>query len=287
MSNFYFSWLGNKRLELKFLDCLIDWGLYTTVVEPFCGSCAFSLDLHYRGIDKVTVLNDIDANLMGMMMDIQEHKTSLHLYEYCRDKLNAEDWVILRDETNGITKDKNNINKLQSPEKYFYNHRVRGDYSRTQSIPEKWPSLARNNRIISTDALLSKDTTNITITDWRICMDKYKDDPEALIFLDPPYFNSFNQEYFGYGMDSSTEADGKIVDHTYLYIEMLKYLQTARARIICVINSCSITDYIFKNYIIKIYPKIYAQNVKKNGVFIRKSTNHVVLAGGCYRGDVV
>jgi len=41
-NHFYTSYFGNKRSEAKYLYDLLDLTNITTIIEPFCGSCAIS-----------------------------------------------------------------------------------------------------------------------------------------------------------------------------------------------------------------------------------------------------
>lgn len=264
MSRFYFQWLGNKRRELEHVDEVVDWGQFDTVVEPFAGSAALTLELHARGLGKRHVINDTDPNLVGLLRYIAGN-TSEPLYDYCRERLTPEEFK------------RHHANKTPDVFEYFYRQSVRGDYARTCKAPSKWPTLTRGPRQISADACFAEAT--ITNEDWRSTVDRYKDDPRAIIFLDPPYFNSFNQEY--YGLDRvKTHPDGRIIDGTALFLEMLDYLRTAAATIVVITNSCAIIDYIFAGFIRKRYVKAYSRCVKVNGAYVRKSTDHILLVGG-------
>lgn len=264
MSRFYFQWLGNKRRELEHVDDVVDWGQFDTVVEPFAGSAALTLELHARGLGKRHVVNDTDPNLVAMLRYIAAN-TSQPLYDYCRERLTPEEFK------------RHHADKTPDVYAYFYKHRVRGEFARTCKPPVKWPLLTRGPRQIGADACFAGAT--ITHTDWRECVDAYKNDPRALIFLDPPYFNSFNQEY--YGMDRvKTHPDGRILDGTALFLEMLEYLRTAAATIVVITNSCAIIDHIFEPFIRKRYGKAYSRCVKVGGVYVRKSTDHILLVGG-------
>ena len=100
-----------------------------------------------------------------------------------------------------------------------------------------------------------------------------------MIFIDPPYFNSFNQEYYGIN-GVKVHPDGRIMDGTELFIELLEYLRTAAATIVVISNSCAVVDYIFESFIKSRYPKTYAHHFKIDGKMVRKSTNHTLLVGG-------
>ena len=210
------------------------------------------------------VVNDTDPHLIGMLQFIRTN-TSSPLYEYCRERLTPEEFKAIH------------ANKAPNVYEYFYKRRVLGEFARTSSPPRKWPALTRGPRQAAADACFAAAT--ITHSDWRQCVDRYKDDPRALIFLDPPYFNSFNQEY--YGMDRvKTHADGRIMDGTALFLEMLEYLKTAAACVVIITNSCAIIDHIFAPFLKKRYAKTYSRSVKIAGAYVRKSTNHILLIGG-------
>lgn len=264
MSRFYFQWQGNKRLELPRLDVAVDWSKFETVVEPFAGSAALTLELHSRGLGKRHVVNDCDPHLVELLQYIAANGSE-PLYEYCRSRLTPEEFYA------------HHKAKPADPFAYFYTRRVLGDAFRTAHPPKKWPTLVKTKRQASTDAAFAAAT--ITRGDWRDCVDAYKDDPKSLIFLDPPYFNSFNQEY--YGLDRvKVHPDGRIADGTTLFLEMLEYLETAAATIVVITNSCAIIDHLFAKFIHSRYHKAYAKSVKIGDVYVRKSTNHLLLIGG-------
>ena len=155
---------------------------------------------------------------------------------------------------------------------------MRGEFGRANRLPAKWPSLVRGLKNEQADICFAD--AEITLGDWRACVDQYKDDPRALIFLDPPYFNSFNQEYFGYGGLKYNEA-GEIADITQLFVEMFRYLESSAATIVVITNSCAIFDYLFATFLECRYPKRYGSTVKnREGAYVQKSTHHLVLLGG-------
>ena len=54
-------------------------------------------------------------------------------------------------------------------------------------------------------------------------MEKYKDNQNAFIYLDPPYLDSYNGNYCQY--EKSMEEDGEVIDNTKVYIDILNYLK--------------------------------------------------------------
>lgn len=176
MSRFYFSWEGNKRLELPHVDEVVDWTAFDTVVEPFAGSAALSLELFARGLGKKLVINDTDPKLVGLYRFIKD-SGSEPLYTYAAANLNAEAFH------------RHHKNKQPpTPFEYFYTRSVRGGFQRTNTTPTRWRALTRGPKILLTDACIQSPDTTITLEDWRKCVDAHKDNPRALIFLDPPLF---------------------------------------------------------------------------------------------------
>ena len=62
-SHFYMSYFGNKRMEVETIFNNQDFTNITTVIEPYCGSCAMSyyISTQYSNIDYV--LNDNNGYL--------------------------------------------------------------------------------------------------------------------------------------------------------------------------------------------------------------------------------
>lgn len=264
MSRFYFVWNGNKRTELFRIFDAVNMDNFDTIVEPFCGSGAFLLECYARyGDTKKYVFNDNDVRLINMLKFIKENKTSNPLYEYCSTRLNAEDWK------------NHQSSDLSIPYNFFYYCRVRGDFSRSKKLPNKWPSLKRSKKIEITDKCISSDCTTITCNDWIECMEKYKDDPKALIFIDPPYFNSFNQSYYGMDKESKTPI---YRDITTIFMDILNYMKSSQARLISITNSGALFEYVFKDFIRTKYKKTYNNNVVFiDGKIAKKSTYHILI----------
>jgi len=288
MSRFYFQYYGNKRTELKHIYEIYpienfapkenpDDFKFTTVIEPFAGSSAFSLDLynktHLTNPELKFIISDIDKPLMSVLQFIKE-QGSTPLYDYCRERLNKEEWK----RHNEMIKSKAQM----TPYGYFYTFRVRGDFGRLHKEPTRWPSLIRNSKITEvggTDNFYMSDNTEILMTDWRNTMNANKDSPEAFIFLDPPYFSSFNQEYYNYDV-STTSENGlhKSKDITGILTETLEYLKTSKATIVLIINSCAIIDYLFKPFIKRRYNKTYnSTHIRQEGN-VKNNTDHLIIS---------
>ena len=76
--HFYFSYVGNKRKEINEILPYIYLDDIKTIVEPFCGSCAFSFFLS-KNDNLAFHINDLDANLINFFNKIVENK-ELEIY---------------------------------------------------------------------------------------------------------------------------------------------------------------------------------------------------------------
>lgn len=119
------------------------------------------------------------------------------------------------------------------------------------------------NKIDDVSALLRKSI--LTNKDACEVIEKYKNDPHAFIFLDPPYLDSNNTNY---NMDAR-KADGEIVDNTYIYVCIVEALKTAKAKIMLIINDNKLNRYIFNDFIVGEYDRVYQVTKRK--------TKHLII----------
>ena len=93
---------------------------------------------------------------------------------------------------------------------------------------------------------------------------------DALIYFDPPYFQSFNGYYWD--MKEKVNEDGTVKDQTTLWID-IKDLMKRGTPSILVTNYVSIIHYLFAEYFIKVYGKRYQwENIKRK----TKKTQHAI-----------
>ena len=129
---------------------------------------------------------------------------------------------------------------------------------------------------ISDNWLVFLTLANKTIDDWKAIMEKYKDNKNAFVYLDPPYLESYNANYNKY--EKSIESDGTIIDNTKIYIDILNYLKNSKCKILFSINQNYITEHIYKDYINKSYNKMYAttiSNITKK--LFKKNTDILII----------
>ena len=65
---FIFSYLGNKRIDFKYINNVIDdIDNYETIIEPFCGTSAISFNIWLKHPKKKFILNDNNEDLIILL----------------------------------------------------------------------------------------------------------------------------------------------------------------------------------------------------------------------------
>lgn len=236
---------GSKTKELKKLERFFPLDV-KTVIEPFAGS--FAVIRYFYSDDKYNkIINDSDTDLINLYLRIAEDPDAISAYY---------DEILKNPEHSNST-----VIKAQT--------QALGCFKLLDTFCVK--GMFKGRTIISKQAVIkplsaffNKPNIDLFNEDWRVIMDEYKDDPDAFIFLDPPYFNSFNMSYYDY----KAEQDKNIKDNSLMFIEMLTYLKTSKAKIMVIISETALTDYILKEFKKFSYPKTYGTTGKK--------TNHII-----------
>ena len=270
-----FSYLGHKqKKEIKLFDKYIkDINNYDLIVEPFCGHFGFST-YYCDNFKGNYVLNDNNKVIIDIFKDVQDgnindyiniintfkntdtYKGKTYINTFKKLENNKRETFQYKDLLKDL--DLNNKHDYVLYKKFCnYNrlfHKIKNDVNEETY---KW----------MTD-LLKKST--ITCGDFKDCIDKYKDNEKALIYLDPPYFQSNNADYTTYIGDKKHDENKNVIDHTGIYIEILDILKdpSVKATIMFSINKNAITNYIYKDFILEDYNKTYQPCKRKENVFI-------------------
>jgi len=200
MRQFFFTWLGHKWVEAKHLYEYCNIKNITTIVEPFAGACGFSLygilKLHIRNMKYV--FNDIDKKLFDFLMDVKRGKlreyVDYHNEHIAKCYTDISHWHNLRK------------NKNPTLVEWVFMKQAMGQGSMLRSFNKKtiFDECALRKKLINYDdyreleTIFMSDNVELTNLDYADVVKKYMHDPSALIYLDPPYFNSFNSLYNGY-----------------------------------------------------------------------------------------
>lgn len=248
---FIFGYAGNKREEIDEINKYVD-KEYKTIVEPFCGSSAFSIFYHYehKSPDTKYILND-NNNLL-----IEVYKL---LLPENKDKLKSTIETL-----NGylvdLNKEKyNKIKKNLTVDSYIFIHKV---YAiRPGLFPTTRKPVADFNYIYDTliYKFIQENHNNITIScdNATNIIEKYRNDETALLFIDPPYILEYNKFY----------KDDNVNIYEYLYNNQIS---SFKSKVILCLNSNWIIKLLFSNHIKNNYNKLYQLSKKK--------TEHLIIS---------
>lgn len=185
-NHFFFSYCGNKREEVDRIYQQLNLTNKNIFVEPFCGSCAMSFYLSTKHPKQFKyIIND-------------NNKFLIELFQLAKNK-NKFDKFINSLNKKCFNKDGDFIDKET------YINIIKEDTLQGYFIKYKWYTIrfglypVRKMSPIKEDCqfvnfLRSEDVTILNDDAINIC-NKYIDDKQAILFLDPPYINSCNGFY--------------------------------------------------------------------------------------------
>jgi site-specific DNA-adenine methylase len=197
-NHFIFSYSGNKRNEVEYIynttKDIYKYEDIKTIVEPFCGSCAYSYYISTLYPKKYKyILNDNDKFLYGIfLLIVNETSQTINdnmnvlineFNKYDNDKERKEFYI-------SLCNDKNNLYKFFFISKY-YNIR-RGLYPLLSRINQIKPFKIEEipfYKFVKTEDIEFLNCDSVDI------IKKYKDDTQSILFLDPPYVLSCNSAY--------------------------------------------------------------------------------------------
>lgn len=255
-NHFFTAYSGNKREEVKKIyNNIDDINKYHTIIEPFCGTSAFSYYVWTLNKDKNIkyILNDNNIKLIELYKLCKNEEKWTKLNEDLKDLYNSID---TKEKYDKIAKEqlsvKNKNSKYNIVEYLFINkcYTIRpGMYYQNKKI---------NINLLQYPIIEFLRTANIEI----ICDDAlnvyktYKDDDKALIFLDPPYLNSHNEFYY----------EKNINIYEYLHNNNIN---KENSKIILCLEKNWIIELLFKDNKFIEYDKLYQMNKKK--------TKHIII----------
>jgi DNA adenine methylase len=192
-------WPGGKRRLLKQL--LSDIPKHTTYVEVFCGGAALLLAKQRSGVE---VINDINGELVRLYRCCQHHLDEL---------VRQFRWALVSREMFRWTQLQHvdTLTDIQRAARFYYLQKLAfGGKATGQNFgadPAGPPrlNLLRMEEDLS-QAHLRLASVTIEQLPWETCIDRY-DRPEALFFLDPPYW-----KVTGYGVPFGMPDYGAMAD---------------------------------------------------------------------------
>ena len=247
-NHFFFSYWGNKRNEVETIHEALKGNFknITTIVEPFCGSSAFSFYIAslYPGRFKY-ILNDNNKYLIELYTIAQSPQKFENLVERLRKLLH------------NINKEKYlSIIKHDNLDGYIISNYI---YAiRAGLFPNKG-KIKPIDGFINAPIIqfLRNENVKITNNDALHCYETYKTSKNNLIFLDPPYVMLNNDFY----------ANATLNIYEYLHHHSIK---KEKAFIVLVLEWSWIIQLLFKDCKISTYDKTYQTTKKK--------TTHAIIS---------
>lgn len=261
--------MGNKKNELKFLLPIIEPQITTSTifVEPFCGSSIVSFNI-FKKINKNIDfhINDLDTFRINFYKNMTKEKERQKLYK-------LENEIVEKGEEfyNNIVKGKDDdyLKYVISKRIHSFRHGIFPTNKKIilHEITDNWKEF------------LNKSI--ITNNDYLDILNKYKDNENAFLYLDPPYMDSYNAGYSTY-QNKTHDEDLKVIDNTEMYINFLEILKNGKCKVLFSINNCALTKYLYKDFIKESYNHIYQSthlNIKNiNEGKIKKNENVLIIS---------
>lgn len=252
-NHFYISYFGNKRSEVQYIYDLLDLSNITTIIEPFCGSCAISYYIWTLNPGKFKyVFNDNDKYLKMMydiiIDDIKVKEFNITINEMLKTVNNKEDYRnLIKDDNIYSWFIKNKIFRIRPG---LYNNEINYKESNINIL----------NSPICDFFIKEKDNITFTDIDANDIYIKYKDNENNILILDPPYLTANNSFY----------AHPSVDIFNYLFKNSIN---NEKAYIYLIIGESFIMDKIFEGIKKISYEKKYNNSVRGH---VNKTT-HMIL----------
>lgn len=191
-THFIFGYAGNKRQECKYIEPLCNFEGITTIVEPYCGSCAFSYYIAQKYPKKFKYkLVDNCENLIKILNKAKNKEE----YDKFIDEINAEKDEVLSSKANYLAYPAK-CKARGDPEKafFFYNkfYTIRSGLYPLAKVGKNIPDIPKDAGIL--DFVRTEDVEFIC-GDGLEYIKENKDKTDYLFFIDPPYIDTCNQFY--------------------------------------------------------------------------------------------
>ncbi len=228
-----FGYVGCKQDEvqevLKYLP-----SSFNTLVDPFCGSCSLSAGIWEKYPNTSVVVGDTYETLIEVLGVIRYEDP---------DHISA----IIEGELVDITKERW-VSSVKKPNWIWFLISNIWAGIRPGMFPanKKKPNFAEKLNTPEYKRFLQ--ACSIELFDGLEMMERYRDDPDAFLVLDPPYIGSDNTAYLG--RDKKLKLDE-------LYETIKVFMLSCKCKVMLIINHSIFVRYMFAGMIKHKYPKRY------------------------------
>lgn len=246
MTHFIHSYPGNKRKELKQILEKINLDGIDEVIEPFCGTSAVSFELYKTNKDLKFYLNDIDKDL-------------IRTYEL----LKTESVENITNKMNDIIAEITDKESHAKVYERWKNHDCIFDFLciKKNSTKGRITFYGKSSKVFKFTKLqlefiefIKSPNVFVSCGDWSSV---YRNEPNVLCFIDPPYMLSYNALY---------RNQNKLEVYEYFYENPP---MKENCSLVFVLENNWVVKLLFKGCYVTTYPKTY--------VISRKETVHALI----------
>lgn len=220
---------GGKTSLYEFFDSVIDYNELEKVkyIEPYAGGAGAALSLLILGKVDSIVINDFDVAIYSFWKSILDHPDEF-IDKINNTPINIDEWYKQRE----IYKSKNSDVLTLGFATFFLNRTnrsgiLKGGVIGGKAQTGKWKLDARFNKIalIQKIRLIQKFRKQITIhnLDGLELIELYKDNPESLFYIDPPYYVQGGSLYLN---SYKHDAHEKLAELLNLNAKTIKWMLT-------------------------------------------------------------
>lgn len=250
-NHFYMSYAGNKRNECKDLYDMIDFNNCKTFIEPYAGSCAVSYYTWLKNPNLNFILNDENKYLKDMFIILKDEDKI--------DKFHNDYKELVKD----MNKEQYNIIcKTDNTVSWFIKNKVYQIRPGLFQMEEKRVKKEINLREYPIYNFFKNANIDFRTGNGVLLLEEYKNNKEAVIFLDPPYINTSNQ-FYNYNIENVKYSN----IYEYLYHNDINFFESC---IFGIFEDNWVIRLLFTNKIKHLYDKTYQTSKKK--------TNHLIIS---------
>jgi 16S rRNA G966 N2-methylase RsmD len=267
LDRFLFCYNGNKFNEITKMKkkVKLDINNYNIIAEPFCGIFGFSRCVFDENFKGEIWLNDLDPLLIEALTILKNNPDKIfNIIDEASKKYDELDNKYAK----SMRLDKH-LNSSHDELIKSYILRCMCGFRGNLLMLNKLKYKLKNYKEKLDDYTLFFKKVKLFNLDYNEFIKLLPNNNKTLIYLDPPYLNSYNMDYNKFC--EKTINENIIKDNTIIYIDILKLLKKLKTHIIMTINGNALMKYIYNKYLIYEEDKTY-QHKNKN------KTTHITIS---------